>query len=86
MHLPERFLRVLKVVPPIVEALLIPFHLHNEPVGTLWIVAHSDQRKFDREDERVIRTLALFTTAGWRLWQAQTTAEAAVTVERELTN
>jgi signal transduction histidine kinase len=85
MYLPERFFRALKVEPPVVEALLIPFHVQNEPVGTIWVVAHSDQRKFDREDERLIRTLAQFAAAGWQLWKAQTTAEAAVTFERELT-
>lgn len=85
MYLPERFFRALKVESPVVEALLIPFHVQNEPVGTIWVVAHSDQRKFDQEDERIVRTLAQFAAAGWQLWKAQTTAETAVTFERELT-
>lgn len=85
MYLPERFFWALKVEPPVVEALLIPFHVQNEPVGTIWVVAHSDQRKFDQEDERIVRTLAQFAAAGWQLWKAQTIAEAAVTFQRELT-
>jgi hypothetical protein len=38
MYLPERVFPALKIEPPIVEALLVPFHFENEPIGTvgLW--------------------------------------------------
>ena len=85
MYLPERFFPALKIKPPIVEALLIPFAVEKKPVGTVWVVAHDNERKFDQEDERIIRTLAEFAAAAWQLWQARRTAESATTSARELT-
>jgi signal transduction histidine kinase/ActR/RegA family two-component response regulator len=77
MHLPDRCFPALGADPRFVEALLIPFHCQGEPVGTVWIVSHSFERKFDREDERLIRSLAQFASAGWQLWQASERAEEA---------
>jgi signal transduction histidine kinase len=77
MYLPERFFPALKIEPAIVEALLVPFHVENQPVGTVWVVTHTDDRKFDQEDERIIKTLANFAAAGWQLWKGRGTAEAA---------
>jgi hypothetical protein len=54
MYLPERFFSALKIEPPIVEALLIPFTVENRPVGTVWVVTHNEDHKFDQEDERII--------------------------------
>jgi signal transduction histidine kinase/CheY-like chemotaxis protein len=73
----------LKSEPPIVEALLIPFHVGHEPIGTVWIVAHDEARKFDQEDERIIKTLAHFASAAWQLRRAQANAEAAAESERQ---
>jgi len=67
MRLPDRRFPTLRAEPRFVEALLIPFQAHGKPVGTVWIVSHTDERKFDREDERVVRTLAQFASAGWQL-------------------
>ena len=52
---------------PFVEALLLPWAIDGDPVGTLWIVAHSDQRKFDREDVRLVGCLAAFASGAIRL-------------------
>ncbi len=70
MHLPDRCFPALRSEPRFVEAMLIPFHDHDKPVGTVWIVANNFERKFDREDERVMCTLAQFASAGWQLWRA----------------
>ena len=35
---------MLKIEPPIVEALLVPFHVEDQPVGTVWVVTHTDDR------------------------------------------
>jgi two-component system, cell cycle sensor histidine kinase and response regulator CckA len=87
MYLPERFFPALKIEPPIVEALLVPFHVQDQPVGTVWVVTHSDDRKFDQEDERIIKTLANFAAAGWQLWKARRTAEAlANSTKHDLVN
>jgi signal transduction histidine kinase len=79
MYLPERFFPALKIEPPIVEALLVPFHIEDKPIGTVWVVTHTDDRKFDREDERIVKTLANFAAAGWQLWKRRRTAEAVTT-------
>ena len=77
MHLPDRHFPALLAEPRFVEALLIPFQVRGRPVGTVWIVSHTDERKFDREDERVLRTLAQLAAAGWQLWSALEAAEEA---------
>ena len=77
MHLPDRCFPALLTEPRFVEALLIPFHDHGKPIGTVWIVTNSSERKFDREDERVVRTLAEFASAGWQLWKAYEAAAEA---------
>ena len=77
MHLPDRCFPALRADPRFVEALLIPFHFQDRPVGTVWIVAHSEERKFDRTDERVLRALSEFASAGWQMWKARDTAEEA---------
>jgi hypothetical protein len=42
------------VEPPIYEALLAPFYIDDKPRGTVWVVAHSPQLKFDAEDARIL--------------------------------
>ena len=59
-----------EVQPPICEGLLVPFSLGERPVGTIWLVAHDDRRKFDLEDVRVLSALANFTAAGFELVSA----------------
>jgi signal transduction histidine kinase len=77
MHLPDRAFPALRTEPRFVEALLIPFHHRGKAVGTVWVVAHNDERKFDGEDERVVRVLAQFASAGWQLWRAYAAADEA---------
>lgn len=69
MRLADRCFPALPSDPRFVEALLVPFHYQGRPIGTVWVVAHQFDRKFDREDERVIRTLSAFASAAWQLWQ-----------------
>jgi hypothetical protein len=38
---------------------------------------HNFERKFDREDERILNTLAQFASAGWQLWKAFEAAEGS---------
>jgi signal transduction histidine kinase len=66
MHLPDRCFRSLYADPRFVEMLLIPFHDRGCAIGTVWIVSHSE-RRFDREDERVLRVLGQYASAGWQL-------------------
>jgi len=56
-----------EVQPPICEGLLVPFSLADKPVGTIWIVAHDDRRKFDLEDMRVLTMLSSFAAIGYEM-------------------
>ena len=77
MHLPDRHFPALASEPRFVELLLIPFHSRGTSVGTVWIVSHSADRRFDREDERTMRVLADFAAAGWQLSTAYDAAADA---------
>ena len=68
---------------PFVEALLLPWGMQGGPVGTLWIVSHSDQRTFDLHDVRMLSGLAAFAYGAIYLKQKTQEAEkisAAVTL------
>jgi hypothetical protein len=65
---------------PFVEALLLPWEVKGGPVGTLWIVAHDDQRKFDREDVRLMGCLAAFTAGALQLKQLLLESERAAAI------
>ena len=64
---PERdFPYLASVTPCIDEGLLIPFDVNGETVGTIWIVAHDQSRRFDAEDLRVLTNLAKFAAAAYQ--------------------
>jgi hypothetical protein len=69
MYLPERFFPAMRAAPRIFEALLYPFNVASDPVGTVWVVSHKEDRKFDAEDARIIKLLASFASAGYTLHQ-----------------
>jgi signal transduction histidine kinase len=61
---PERHYSYIREVdPPVVEALLLPFGVGGEPVGTIWVLTHGEHRGFDAEDLRVMSNLAKFAGA-----------------------
>ncbi|HEX5022602.1 MAG TPA: ATP-binding protein, partial [Candidatus Binatia bacterium] len=74
MYMAERVFPALKSEPPVVEALLTPIHVGHKPIGTVWVVADDEHRKFDQEDKRIIETLARFASVSWQLWQARAAA------------
>jgi PAS domain S-box-containing protein len=49
--------------PRVAETLLVPFYINRHPVGTIWLVARDDRRRFDAEDVRVLTSLAQFCAA-----------------------
>ena len=77
MSLPDRRFPALLNEPRFAETLLVPFTNHGQALGTVWLAAHTTARHFDREDERLIRVLAGFASAGWQLWQQCVAAEKA---------
>jgi signal transduction histidine kinase len=54
------------VAPPIAEALLVPFHVGGKAVGTVWVISHDQDRKFDVEDVRVMTMLGEFAAAAYQ--------------------
>ena len=77
MRFPDRCFPALLAEPRFVEAVLIPFHSQGRPVGTVWIVAHDEKRKFDASDERIVTLLSRFAAAGWQLWKGRDSPEGA---------
>jgi len=77
MHLPDRSFPALAAEPRFVEILLVPVHRDGQAVGTLWIVAHTEERHFDREDESVLRTLSDLAAAALQRWSLYEAAVAA---------
>jgi PAS domain S-box-containing protein len=65
------------VEPLIHEILLVPFHVWDEPVGTLWAIAHDPERAFDSEDLRLLTQLARFASAAHQTVDALKQAQEA---------
>ncbi len=51
------------IEPPAWEALLAPFHDGSRPAGAVWVVTHRRDRRFNREDARLLGTMARFASA-----------------------
>jgi hypothetical protein len=74
----DRYYPYFKEAPlPFIEALLLPWQAKDGLIGTLWIVAHSDGRKFDREDVRLMGCLSAFASGAIRLKHTLLEAERA---------
>ncbi|MEX2147422.1 MAG: HAMP domain-containing sensor histidine kinase [Candidatus Rokuibacteriota bacterium] len=76
---PDRACADLPPEPPVVEAMLVPFRAHRLPVGAVWVVTDRERRRFDEEDERILRVLTDCASAAWEQWKA---AEAAMRQNR----
>jgi len=67
--------------PPIHEIILAPFHQDGKPIGTVWAMAHATSRKFDREDERLLVSLARFAAAAYQTVRSR---DAARNTQKQL--
>ena len=54
-------------VPPVFEALLVPFEVAGETVGTVWVAAHDESRRFDGEDLRLLKNLSEFASLAFHV-------------------
>jgi signal transduction histidine kinase len=69
----------------IVEALVMPVDLGGERPGTIWILSHDEEVKFDSEDARIMTGLAEFTACALRLTrQSETRRTARVEGEKKI--
>ena len=81
--LDRHFTYFAEVDPPIAEALLIPFHVGGDAVGTIWIISHDDTRQFDAEDARVITALGEFAAAAYQALSGTLTLKSVFATIRE---
>lgn len=80
---PERYFTYLHYPQfPIVEELLIPINVNNQPLGNLWIISHDEARLFDAEDLRLMTNLAGFSTWALHIIDLRQTAEEALRREQ----
>ncbi|MEH2004227.1 hybrid sensor histidine kinase/response regulator [Nostoc sp.] len=80
---PERYFTYLQEFKPtIVEILVVPLLIANQPLGTIWIVSHDQHRQFDAEDLRLMKSLANFTAAALYSSNARQAAEESARREQ----
>jgi signal transduction histidine kinase/putative methionine-R-sulfoxide reductase with GAF domain len=75
--------------PPVVEALIVPVREGETPVGTLWVLHHTEEKRFDAEDARLLVSLSRFATAAYTLargWRADAALRASEGRHRFLAN
>src|SRR5215467_8514441 len=65
-HFERRYPYLLPVIPAAEECLLVPFFVAGKAVGMIWAIMHSDRRKFDAEDERVMGSLGKFASSAYQ--------------------
>lgn len=65
-HLERRYTYFQPVTPLVEEALLVPFYVAGEAMGTIWAVAHDPGRTFDAEDQRQLESMGRFASAAYQ--------------------
>jgi PAS domain S-box-containing protein len=92
-HWERRYPYLRPATPLAEEGLLVPFYVHGKAVGTIWVIAHNDRRKFDAEDLRLLESLGRFASAAYQALEAIedlkvqiAEREKAETALHELTN
>jgi PAS domain S-box-containing protein len=67
-HFERRYPYLMPVSPAAEECLLVPFYVNGRAVGTIWGIMHSDRRKFDAEDDRIMASLGKFASSAYQAW------------------
>ena len=65
-HFERRYPYLMPVFPAAEECLLVPFYVAGTAVGTIWAIMHTDGRKFDAEDDRVMASLGKFASSAYQ--------------------
>ncbi|WP_392534702.1 ATP-binding protein [Nostoc sp. C117] len=82
-YYPERYFSYLQQFKPtIIERLEVPLLIGHRPLGTIWIVSHDRHRQFDREDLRLLTSLANFTATALYNSKAREAAEESALREQ----
>jgi GAF domain-containing protein len=69
-HWERRYPYLLAAMPVAEEGLLVPFYVDGKAVGTIWVIAHNDRRKFDAEDMRQLVSLGSSYHRPIRWWRS----------------
>jgi PAS domain S-box-containing protein len=67
-HFERRYPYLMPVDPAAEECLLVPFYVEGQAVGTIWGIMHTDRRKFDAEDDRLMASLGKFASSAYQTW------------------
>jgi PAS domain S-box-containing protein len=67
-HFERRYPYLMPVSPAAEECLLVPFYVDGKAVGTIWGIMHSNRRKFDAEDDRIMASLGKFASSAYQAW------------------
>jgi PAS domain S-box-containing protein len=65
-HWERRYPYLRPATPLAEEGLLIPFYVNGKAVGTIWAIAHTDHRKFDAEDLRLLESLGQVASSAYQ--------------------
>ncbi len=65
-HFERRYPYLLPVSPAAEECLLVPFYVRGKSVGAIWAMMHSDRRRFDAEDLRLMTVLGQFASLAYQ--------------------
>jgi PAS domain S-box-containing protein len=68
--------------PPVIECLLVPWTVDDQPIGTVWAVSHDPERRFDAEDARLLAALSSFAAAAHQIVRVPDGAQAGRDDER----
>jgi hypothetical protein len=72
---PERHYSYLRPISPLAELLLVPMHVGNDWLGTVWVMCHLKRRRFDGEDVRLVTELGdLASAIIVRRWERRPTS------------
>ena len=74
-HWENRYPYLASATPLAEEGLLVPFRVGGRAVGTIWAISHDPQRKFDREDLRLLESLGRFASVAYQAVELQGAAD-----------
>ena len=77
-HWELRYPYLAEATPLADEGLLVPFYVKGKAVGTIWAIAHTDRRKFDGEDLRLLQSLGQFASAAYQTVEATEAIRAEI--------
>ena len=61
-HWERRYPYLSAAIPLAEEGLLVPFYVGGKALGTIWAIAHSNHRRFDAEDLRLLSSMSRFAS------------------------